>query len=729
MATLVLTAVGSIFGGPLGGAVGAILGQQFDQRVLLKPKGRQGPRLGDLAVQTSSYGTAIPKLFGTMRVAGTVIWATDLIEHRKKSGGGKGRPKVTTYSYSVSFAVALSARPIRAIRRIWADGKLLRGAAGDFKTETGFRLWKGDEDAGADPLIASIEGGAQTPAYRGIAYVVFENFQLADYGNRIPMLTFEVEADAGPVPIAAIARELSGGAITGAEGRRIGGYAASGDSVRGAVETLAIAAPLAIMDDGAALVLNEGAAATRMIARAAMGAAAKGHAPVRARRLGDALTIPDEIILSYYEPSRDYQAGLHRARRDVRGRRAERIELPAALSATEAKAIAEAHLARAWTARNSRTLYLPWGDLDLAPGMAVRIEGEPGLWRVRQAMFENMSLSLDLTQIEAGALPDTGAEAGRPVRAADLIHGPTILNAFELPDMGESPATAPRIFVAAAGREIGWRSAALAFSIDDGARWTEAGGTAAPATMGEVRVPPGDGTSWLFDDYNWLEISLLNDGMMLNDADDAQLLGGANLALIGNELIQFGTATPLGGSHYRLSRLLRGRGGTEFAMTGHVAGETFVLVESETMLPIELPVSALGAQARFLASGVGDPVAATVENDVRGISMMPPSPVALSGERMANGDLKMRWTRRSRLGWRWIDGIDAPLGEESEAYRIAILRNGNEIRIFNVSTPQFIYPHDAEAADRSGGANLHISVAQIGTHGASHPGYFLIEPS
>ena len=41
---------------------------------------RRGPRLGDLAVQTSSYGSAIPRIYGRMRVAGTVIWATDLKE-------------------------------------------------------------------------------------------------------------------------------------------------------------------------------------------------------------------------------------------------------------------------------------------------------------------------------------------------------------------------------------------------------------------------------------------------------------------------------------------------------------------------------------------------------------------------------------------------------------------------------------------------------------------------
>ena len=184
MATLILTTVGNAIGGPVGGAIGALMGRSVDA-LLVRPKRREGPRLTELAVQTSSYGSQIPRLFGTMRVAGTVIWATDLIESRATSGGGKGQPGTATYSYAASFAVLLSARRVVRIGRIWAEGKLLRGAGGDFKTATGFRLHAGGEDQPVDPLIASAEGAGMAPAHRGCAYVVFERMALADYGNRI----------------------------------------------------------------------------------------------------------------------------------------------------------------------------------------------------------------------------------------------------------------------------------------------------------------------------------------------------------------------------------------------------------------------------------------------------------------------------------------------------------------------------------------------------------------
>jgi hypothetical protein len=170
MATLILTAVGNAIGGPIGGAIGAALGQRIDGAIFAG-KPREGPRLKELDVQTSSYGTQVPAIFGAMRVAGTVIWSTDLIERKVKSRSGKGRPATINYSYSVSFAVALSSRPLARIGRIWADGNILRGAAGDFKTETEFRFHDGQGNQLPDPLIASAEAVGQCPAHRDLAYV------------------------------------------------------------------------------------------------------------------------------------------------------------------------------------------------------------------------------------------------------------------------------------------------------------------------------------------------------------------------------------------------------------------------------------------------------------------------------------------------------------------------------------------------------------------------------
>jgi hypothetical protein len=196
MATLVLSAAGSAIGGSIGGplgatlgrAAGAIAGQAIDGLLFAQTTRREGPRLSDLDVQASAEGANIPRLYGRVRLAGQVIWATRYEEEATTTNqGGKGGPRVssTTYSYYANFAVGLCEGPVTRIGRVWADGKVL-------DTEgLNIRFYKGDETQEPDPLIAARQGGI-APAYRGHAYVVFERLPLEQFGNRLPQLSFEV---------------------------------------------------------------------------------------------------------------------------------------------------------------------------------------------------------------------------------------------------------------------------------------------------------------------------------------------------------------------------------------------------------------------------------------------------------------------------------------------------------------------------------------------------------
>jgi hypothetical protein len=725
MATLVLTTVGSAIGGPIGGAIGAVIGQQIDGR-LFAPKPRQGPRLGELAVQTSSYGSQIPKLFGTMRVAGTVIWATDLKEERSKSGGGKGQPKTVNYSYSANFAVALSGRAILAVRRIWADGKLLRGAAGDFKTATGYRLHPGGEDQAVDPLIAAVEGAGLAPAYRGIAYAVFEDFQLADYGNRIPSLTFEVEADAGAVSVGSVAAELGEGLATAGEWAALAGYAASGDSIRAAIATLAELEPMSLVDDGEGLVLAGGAGAPESIAESELGAAAPGAGGRSEwlRRSGD--SVPAEASLAYYDPARDYQTGLQRASRPGPALASDRRAVAASLDAGTAKALAAGRLERLWAARRSAKLHLGWARLGLGAGRHVRVGGRPGLWKIARWTLDRMVLTLELIGVP-GAAPAVPGEAspGRPVDQPDLLHGPTSLLLLDLPLFAEELPGRPRLLVAAAGAEPGWRRADLIASFDGGAGWAAAGATAPPAILGAALEVPGAAGSDLIDELGRIEVELLNEAMWLESRSDSALADGANLACLGDELIQFGLAEPIGGRRFRLSRLLRGRRGTEWAAGLHAPGEGFALIEAESLAVVEAPLGSLGGEARLIAQGLGDPDGVLAVRTVAGEALRPPSPVHLRALRLADGDLALSWVRRSRAGWVWLSGSETPLGEESESYRLTLTAEGFE-RSVTVPAPSYLYSAAEQAADGLTGP-LSIEVVQLGTSAPSRPASLIVD--
>jgi len=200
----------------IGGAIGTLIGTEIDD--LIAPGShvtRRSPRLSDVNIQSSTEGAAIPRVFGRVRVAGQLIWASQykqtVIKSEQTSGGGKGGPKVTEtdigYRYSISFSVALAQGIVTKIGRVWADGNLID--ISQFTT----RFYAGDEAQTADPLIEEIEGTGNTPAYRGLSYIVFEDMDLTNFGNRIPQLSFELIRSLSDADPDALENRLGGVAL------------------------------------------------------------------------------------------------------------------------------------------------------------------------------------------------------------------------------------------------------------------------------------------------------------------------------------------------------------------------------------------------------------------------------------------------------------------------------------------------------------------------------------
>jgi hypothetical protein len=179
MGQLLLSAAQQVGASFLQAGVGSLVGGLF-------ASDQQGPRLDGFSVQTSTEGAFVPIVYGRMRLAGQVIWLGPVTEtaRTRSTGGGKGGPEITEYEYAASFAVALCEGPVSGVGRIWANGELLAHDAAVM------RLHTGASDQASDPLIEAVEGEA--PAYRGLAYLVFEDFPLDAYGARLPNLSFEV---------------------------------------------------------------------------------------------------------------------------------------------------------------------------------------------------------------------------------------------------------------------------------------------------------------------------------------------------------------------------------------------------------------------------------------------------------------------------------------------------------------------------------------------------------
>ena len=185
--------VGFLVGGPTGAAIGWSLGSYY------AAPDSEKPEIGDLRVQTSQYGTGLPFVAGKQRLAGNIIWAADKTTYDVEQGGGKGGgPSTTQVGYKISMAIAICQGPILGITKVWEQGKLTASDVYSGSPQTVMKLpgklYLGSNTQNPDPTIEAHEGAGNVPAYRGIAYIVLEDFDLGTSGA-IPQFSFEVVKD------------------------------------------------------------------------------------------------------------------------------------------------------------------------------------------------------------------------------------------------------------------------------------------------------------------------------------------------------------------------------------------------------------------------------------------------------------------------------------------------------------------------------------------------------
>lgn len=706
MATLVLSTVGTALGGPVGSAIGALIGQSIDQE-LLAPVSR-GPRVGDLTVQSSSYGTQIPRVYGTMRVAGSVVWSTDLVEH-SQSGGAKGQPDVT-YAYTVSFAVALSSRRASSIGRIWADGNLLRGAAGDLKVGGTLRFHDGSENQVVDPLIGSVESIANTPAYRGLALAVFEDLELATFGNRIPFLTFELVADEAPVAVGAVLADASAGAISAASDDKMLGYAAYGRSIRDAVQPIVDAYAVELFDDGHCLRTSSNGAPVAVGSEEFGNSADHEQSARLERKQSSPHSLPAALRLAYYDPARDYQSAEARAAASDQKGVEVKQDLAATLDAGSAKTLAQSVIARSWAARDQLTLRLPPSRLTLEPGSVLRLELSPALWVIDQLTVDGFVVIADLHPCTGTAAP-VAAEAGRVAQNPDEVVGPITVALIDVPNVLGPGLQAPTLLLAASDASARWKARPVQIQLPGQTIASQTAGM--KSVLGSALSMLGAGSTELFDDWNSLDVMLIDEEQWLTSCDDERLAGGSNLAMLGSELLQFGRVAPLGGGRFRLSHLLRGRGGTEWACGAHGIGEPFCLVEAGRLQAVTLPPWCIGATIGASAVSSG-----SVSTEFKGECVRPLSPVGFGAALQPDGSLALSWTRRSRQGFAWLDEIDAPIGESLERYSVVLSGTAGSLDI-TCDRTSIAVGADELAALGAGPAS--IAVRQVGDFGMSRP--------
>lgn len=575
------------------------------------------------------------------------------------------------------------------------------------------RVHLGHADQARDPLLAAALG-AQCSAHRGLAYVVFEDLQLADFGNRIPALSFEVFASgAGAALIPALADDvaarLATSAVPAAAG--IAGFAHEGGSLAEVFDLLGKAIPMAADTGGAGLTIGPTGAAPPIQLPEPI-ASAEGEFGTKSGFRHARRESATPSALRYYDSARDYQPGFQRAAGRARSGNERTLELPATLSPDGARSLIDAVGLRDAAVGERMQLRVAVLDPGVSPGAHVGGPGE-AVWRVEAWEWRSTGVELALVREPDRIVGESSGAAGTPWRPLDRLAVPTIFHAFELPWDGTGSPDARRVHAALGAGAGRWAGASL-YVERAGALEPLATTASARAVSGQLNNQLASSPALMFEPFGWIELVCDDRDTELATADGAALASGANRLLVGDEIVQFMEAFPLGEGRWRLSGLLRGRGATEAeALAGHAAGTRVVLLD-ERLLVLD-GASFDPATERLAAIGLADaaPVFAVVSSPGR--SRQPLAPVHAEACKTPTG-LALSWTRRARGAWAWRDAVEVPLIEESEHYEVGAGSVAAPVRSWTSQIPSLTLSANQLAPLPSGTA---LWVRQIGSHARS----------
>ncbi len=442
-----------------------------------------------------------------------------------------------------------------------------------------------------------------------------------------------------------------------------------------------------------------------------------GEEPRYSVKIAQDTDLPRSITLAFADPAGDQQTNTVRAQRpldSIDGVRELSVDMTTlVLDVDTARQLAERYFRRVWNERESFVLSLTPQKLALEPGdvygltlddvsrtarnTKITITGKENV--LRTEWQRDLPRLAELTTLTGatfdGRVPQTVV--------VPLLSKGFILDIPLLRDADND--TNPILYYGAGPYAAGTWPGALIMRSDDGTDYEdEVGSIAAAAAIvwGFSTGALAEASPAVWDRGNEVNITLNNGALTSTTEAACDISPTLNLALLGNELIQFTTATlELDGS-YTLSGLKRGRRGTEWAIAGHGTAERFVLLDA--VGNVEMGASDVGDTLYFKAVTSGrdaDGAFPITIAPYTGASLMPYAPAHLAAAKdSVTGDWTFSWIRRSRIGASWIGGTTVPLGETTEEYDLDILDGmGAVVRTITVSSEGATYPEADQVTD------------------------------
>lgn len=434
------------------------------------------------------------------------------------------------------------------------------------------------------------------------------------------------------------------------------------------------------------------------------------------------LELPQLVDVQYISRSANYASATQTSQRIV----ADAVDkltvtAPVVMSDETAKTIAEVALYSQWFGRHLFEFQIPADYANIEPTdiITLQVNGVDHVIRIVSTDYARGGQQKVKGISEDVSTYDFYTEPGEtpPVIEQNRGVATTQLQLLDLPPFPTDTDSNGSLRMAVASEDSGWRGMAI-YRSDDGG---ESGGNtfaaftsgASQAAMGSMLNEIGVGNSNTWDNANEIRVALLQGE--LSSKTELAVLNGANTCVVGNEVIQFKTATLVSTGVYTLTGLLRGRLGTEHEIDNHAVGERFVFMDS-AVLKEPIPLALIGIQAFYKPVTVGATVADTTEQafTYQGVKFKPFSPVHIEGSRDGSSNLTITWTRRTRINGQWRDGVDVPLSEESESYEIDIMDGSTVVRTLTATSPTVTYTAADQVTDfGSAQSSVNVNIYQM----------------
>jgi hypothetical protein len=185
-------------------------------------------------------------------------------------------------------------------------------------------------------------------------------------------------------------------------------------------------------------------------------------------------------------------------------------------------------------------------------------------------------------------------------------------------------------------------------------------------------------------------------------------------------LVQFGSVEWVAPNRVVLTDLLRGRGGSEWAIAEHAVGDHFILVD-DALTQLDPHLIGNPGDVLIVASGRGDIEPAASSVAAVGSTGRPFAPVHGKATRMADGTILLSWVRRARAAFGWPDSVEIPLNEQSEAFAVLVDTPGASPMRWIAGTTDLTIKSEIAAILASADLRPIFQVSQLGNAGASFP--------